>query len=201
MITEKAFVENLRAIVNALDDTWLIDMVEYACAQAQRGNWSPLNAAASTMALANWGSRFSEAMYAIGLFALVKRELVDTPENWRGIDIRHRLVPRERARCPETGAILENAAAVQAAIKALLMSVDRAVIAEKLSAYRTAQEKAAQEKAAELAKRRGAVSFWVAKIERILHDAEKARIPVGSILDKIFEKYRAPLIPKEEEED
>ena len=199
MINEQTFVNNLKSITNAFSDEWLIDMIEYAIAQARNGNWSPLNATASTLALANWGSRFSEAMYAIGLFALVKREAVEKIESWKDIKIIYRLVPRDRAKCPETGAVLENVAAVQAAIKALLMSIDRAGIAEKISAYREAQEKAAEAQAAELAKRQGTVTFWVKKIERVLKDAEKARMQTGPILDKIFEKYRAPLIPKGDE--
>lgn len=198
MITESTFISNLKSVVTALSDEWLIDMIEYAVAQARNGNWSPLNAAASTMSRANWASRFSEAMYAIGLFALVKREQVEKLENWKGINILYRLVPRERAKCPETGAVLENSAAVQAAIKALLMGIDREIIAQKLGVYRDAQEKAAAEKAAELAKRRGSVSFWVDKINRVLQDAEKARMPVGTILDTLFERYKAPLIPKDE---
>ena len=201
MINEQTFVNNLKSIVTALSDDWLLDMIEYAITQARQGNWSPMNAVASTCHRANWGSRFSEAMYAIGLFALVKREAVEKREEWKGIALRYRLVPRERAKCPETGAILENGAAVKAAIKALLFGIDRAVIAEKLNIYRDEQAKAAEEKAAELAKRRGSVSFWVDKIERILRDAEKARMQVGPILDKLFEKYKAPLIPKEDEEN
>lgn len=199
MITESTFVNNLKAITNALSDDWLLDMTEFALVQARNGNWSPMNAVASTMARASWGGRFSEAMYAVGLFSLVKRELVDKPESWKGIDILYRLVPRERARDPETGAVLENTAAVQAAIKALLMGIDREVIAEKIGVYREAQEKAAEQKAAELAKRRGAVSYWVERVEKILKDAEKARMPVGTILDKLFERYRAPLIPKNDD--
>lgn len=199
MITESTFVNNLKAITNALSDDWLLDMAEFALVQARNGNWSPMNAVASTMARASWGGRFSEAMYAVGLFSLVKRELVDKPESWKGIDILYRLVPRERARDPETGAVLENTAAVQAAIKALLMGIDREVIAEKIGVYREAQEKAAEQKAAELAKRRGAVSYWVERVEKILKDAEKARMPVGTILDKLFERYRAPLIPKNDD--
>ena len=201
MITEQVFVNNLKSVVAALGDEWLIEMIEYAIVQARQGNWSPMNAVASTCHRANWGSRFSEAMYAIGLFALVKREAVEKREEWKGIALRYRLVPRERARCPETGAILENAAAVRAAIKSLLYSVDRTVIAEKLNAYRDEQAKLAEEKAAELAKRRGSVSFWVDKIERILKDAEKARMQIGPILDKLFERYKAPPIIEEDEED
>lgn len=198
MITERVFINHLKAITTALSDEWLLDMTEYALMQARNGNWAPLNATASVMSRANWGSRFAEAMYAIGLFALVKREPIETPEEWRGIALLYRLVPREKAKCPETGAVLENTLAVQAAIKALLLGLDRAVIAEKISVYREAQTKAAEAKAAELAKRRGSVSFWIEKIERVLKDAEKSRVPTGPILDKIFERYRAPLVKTEE---
>ena len=199
MISEQTFVTNLKAITTALSDDWLLDMCEYALAQARHGNWAPLNAMANVMARASWGSRFSEAMYAIGLLSLVKRETTEKPEEWKGIDLLYRLVPREKAKCPETGAVLETPPAVQAAIKALLAGIDRTVIAEKLGVYREAQEKAMEEKAAELAKRKGTVSYWVEKLERVLKDAEKARMPVGPILDKLFEKYKAPLTPKDNE--
>jgi len=198
MISEKTYVDNLKSIITQCTDDWLADMIEYAIAQARNGNWSPINAAASTMTRARWGSRFAETMYAIGLFTLVKRETVEKPETWRDITILYRLVPRERAKCPETGAILDNATAVQAAIKALLMGIDREVIKTKLELYRKAQAKTAEEKAAETARRRSTVSYWVEKIERVLRDAEKARIPTGPILDKIIEKYRAPSIPQED---
>ena len=202
MINEQTFVNNLKSIATALSDDWLIDMIEYAVTQARQGNWSPMNAVASTCHRANWGSRFSEAMYAIGLFALVKREAVEKPEEWKGIALRYRLVPRDKAKCPETGAVLENAAAVRAAIKSLLYSIDRTVIAEKINAYRDEQAEAAEKKAAELAKRRGSVSFWVEKLERVLRDAEKARMQVGPILDKLFEKYKVqPIIEKDEDEE
>ena len=197
MITEKAFVENLKSVITMTSDDWLLDMCEYAIAQARQGNWQPLNAMANVMAEANWGSRFSEAMYAVGLFALVKREKLKELAEWRGITLLYRLAPRDKARDPETGAVLENVAAVNAAIKALLMSVDREVIREKLGLYREAQQKAAEEKAAELAKQRGSVSYWVERIERILKDAEKCRVPTGPILDKLFERYKAPLTKKE----
>ena len=197
MINEQTFVTQLKSLSASLRDDWLIDLIEYALAQARQGNWSPLNACANTMARASWGARFSEVMYAIGLFALVKREALDEPNEWKGIPLFYRLVPKDRARCPETGAILENSAAVNAAIKALLASIDREIIAQKLGIYREEQEKAAEEKAAELAKKRGSVSYWVGKLERVLKDAEKCRVPVGPILDKLFERYKAPLTKEE----
>ena len=198
MITEQMFVDNLKAITKAMTDEWLLDIIEYAVAQARGGNWAPLNATANVMTNAKWGSRFSETMYAVGLFSLVKREQVEKPEEWKGFRIEYRLVPRDRARDPETGAMLENVAAVKAAIKALLIGLDREVIAQKLGDYRLAQAKAAEQKAAELAKQKGTVSFWVSKIERVLKDAEKSRMQIGPILDKLFERYKAPLIPKED---
>ena len=189
MITEKTFVDGLKTVTQTAGDEWLADMAEYALSQARQGNWQPLNALANVMAEAKWGARFSEAMFAIGLFALVKREKLKEPAEWRGIALLYRLVPRDKARDPETGAILENSTAVNAAIKALLAAVDRQTLLEKIGIYREEQATKREEKAAELRKNRGSVKWWLERTQKLLDEAEKCRMPIAMMLETIVKRY------------
>lgn len=189
MISEKAYIENLKAVTDIASDEWIADMAEYALTQARNGNWSPLNAMANVMTSAKWGSRFSEVMYSIGLFALVKREKLKETIEWKGFQITHKLVARDKARDPETEALLENVAAVNAAIKALLAAVDRETLLEKIELYRVEQMAKREDKKAELRKNRGSVKWWLERTQKLLDEAENYHMPISMILETIVKRY------------
>ena len=189
MITEKSFIDSLKAVTETASDEWIADMSEYALAQARAGNWSPLNAMANVMANAKWGSRFAEVMYAVGLFTLVKREKLKEPTEWKGFPIAYKLVARDRARDPETDAVLESVAAVNAAIKALLSAIDRQTLIEKIETYRVEQIAKREDKKAELRRNRGSVKWWTDRTQKLLDEAEQYRMPIAMILETIVKRY------------